>query len=198
MHLRGAKVRTVLTVAAAAALLMTLLPGVAAAHERYEVQRGDTLSSIALEHVPGGSWQAIYRDNPQLNDPDLIIAGTVLRVPVTLDDLSAPPAAPEHTAPEPETETETTEASTSTASSSSAGVWDKLAACESSGNWQINGQFDGGLQFHPDTWLAYGGGQYAQYAYQASKSEQIAIAERVLAGQGWGAWPACADKLGLR
>ena len=69
--------------------------------------------------------------------------------------------------------------------------WDAIAECESGGNWHINSTYDGGLQFHPDTWLAYGGGRYARYAYQASREQQIAIAEKVLAGQGPGAWPNC-------
>ena len=78
------------------------------------------------------------------------------------------------------------------ASPAQAGVnWDAIAQCESGGNWHINSTYDGGLQFHPDTWLAYGGGRYARYAYQATREEQIAIAERVLAGQGPGAWPNC-------
>jgi hypothetical protein len=84
-----------------------------------------------------------------------------------------------------------------TASAAPAGVWDKLAMCESSGNWSINSGngFSGGLQFTPQTWRAFGGkGQ----AHQASREEQIAVAERVLKGQGWGAWPACSRKLGLR
>ena len=75
-------------------------------------------------------------------------------------------------------------------------TWDALAQCESGGNWAIdtgNG-FSGGLQFTPGTWSAFGG---AGYAANASKTEQIAVAERVLAGQGWGAWPACSAKLGL-
>lgn len=77
--------------------------------------------------------------------------------------------------------------------------WDALAQCESGGNWSINtGLYDGGLQFHPQTWNAYGGQQYAPRAYMATREQQIAVAERVLAGQGWGAWPACSAKLGLR
>ena len=79
------------------------------------------------------------------------------------------------------------------------GVWDRLAQCESSGRWHLNvGKYDGGLQFHPDTWRGYGGTKYARYAYQASKAQQIRIAKRVLASQGWRAWPACSQKLGLR
>ena len=79
-------------------------------------------------------------------------------------------------------------------------VWDRLAQCESTGNWAINtgNGFHGGLQFTPQTWLAYGGGEYAPYAYQATREEQIAVAQKVQASQGWGAWPACTAKMGLR
>jgi hypothetical protein len=79
-------------------------------------------------------------------------------------------------------------------------VWDRLAGCEAGGNWRINtgNGFSGGLQFTPGTWRAFGGGAYAAYAYQASRSAQIAVARKVLAAQGWGAWPACSRKLGLR
>jgi nucleoid-associated protein YgaU len=71
--------------------------------------------------------------------------------------------------------------------------WTAIANCESSGNWAAdtgNG-FYGGLQFTESTWLAYGGGSYAQYPYDASESAQISVAESVLAGQGIGAWPVC-------
>jgi resuscitation-promoting factor RpfA len=76
------------------------------------------------------------------------------------------------------------------------GTWDALAQCESGGNWGINtgNGYQGGLQFSPSTWAAFGG---QGSAANASKGEQIAVAERVLAGQGWGAWPACSAKLGL-
>jgi hypothetical protein len=76
-------------------------------------------------------------------------------------------------------------------------VWDRIASCESGGDWNIhtgNG-YSGGLQFHPDTWRAYGG---KGSAHHASKDEQIAVANRVLRAQGWKAWPACSRKLGLR
>jgi peptidoglycan hydrolase CwlO-like protein len=69
--------------------------------------------------------------------------------------------------------------------------WDAIAECESGGNWHLDSTYDGGLQFHPDTWLAFGGGQYAPYAWQASRLQQIAIAEKVLAAHGPGAWPNC-------
>ena len=74
---------------------------------------------------------------------------------------------------------------------SSEADWDAIAMCESGGNWHLDGYYDGGLQFHPQTWLGYGGGTYARYAWQATREQQIAIAERVLKGQGPGAWPNC-------
>lgn len=79
-------------------------------------------------------------------------------------------------------------------------VWDKLAVCESSGRWQINtgNGFYGGLQFHPDTWTGFGGGAFAPRADLATREQQILVAERVLARQGWNAWPECSRKLGLR
>jgi hypothetical protein len=75
--------------------------------------------------------------------------------------------------------------------------WDRLAHCESSGNWAAdtgNG-FSGGLQFTRSTWRAYGGHGEAR---DATRHEQITVAERVLADQGWDAWPACSAKLGLQ
>jgi len=78
-------------------------------------------------------------------------------------------------------------------------VWDSIAQCESGGNWAINtgNGYQGGLQFNPQTWNAYGGGEYAASADQASREQQIAVAEKVQAAQGWGAWPACTASLGL-
>lgn len=79
-------------------------------------------------------------------------------------------------------------------------TWDALAQCESGGNWSINtgNGYYGGLQFSAGTWRAYGGTEYAPQANQATREQQIAIAEKVRAGQGWGAWPSCSRKLGLR
>ncbi|MET7767926.1 transglycosylase family protein [Nocardia sp. NPDC005366] len=77
--------------------------------------------------------------------------------------------------------------------------WDRLAQCEAGGNWGINtgNGFQGGLQFSPSTWKAHGGQEYAASANQASREEQIVVAEKVLASQGWGAWPSCSSSLGL-
>ncbi|SDP16691.1 Uncharacterized conserved protein YabE, contains G5 and tandem DUF348 domains [Actinopolyspora xinjiangensis] len=80
------------------------------------------------------------------------------------------------------------------------GVWDKLAECESGGNWHINtgNGYYGGVQFNKSTWDAYGGDQYAAYPHQASREQQIAIATKVRdARGGYGAWPSCSAQLGL-
>lgn len=84
-----------------------------------------------------------------------------------------------------------------TTSASAATGWDEVAACESGGDWSINtgNGYYGGLQFADRTWDAYGGEQYASTADQATKSQQIAIGERVLEGQGAGAWPNCGGPL---
>ncbi len=78
-------------------------------------------------------------------------------------------------------------------------TWNRLAECESGGNWHINtgNGYYGGVQFSSSTWRGYGGGRFAPYAHQASREQQIRIAEKVLDGQGWGAWPACSSRLGL-
>jgi hypothetical protein len=78
-------------------------------------------------------------------------------------------------------------------------VWDRVASCESGGNWAINtgNGYYGGLQFSSATWAAFGGTRYAASANRASKAVQIAIAQRVLAVQGPGAWPVCGARAGL-
>ena len=70
-------------------------------------------------------------------------------------------------------------------------AWDQVAQCESGGNG-----YYGGLQFAAQTWTGHGGGQYAPTADQATKEQQIEIAEKVLASQGAGAWPNCGGPLG--
>jgi LysM repeat protein len=91
-------------------------------------------------------------------------------------------------------------ASLGTAPATAAGtVWDRVASCESGGNWSINtgNGYYGGLQFSSSTWRGFGGGAYASSANRATKSQQIAIARRVLATQGPGAWPTCGPRAGL-
>jgi hypothetical protein len=80
--------------------------------------------------------------------------------------------------------------------------WDRLAQCECGGNWGCNtgNGFGGGLQFMHQrsysTWLSYGGGEFAPHPWEASREQQIVIAEKVLAGSGWKAWPGCSRKFG--
>ncbi|MEU9450665.1 transglycosylase family protein [Streptomyces sp. NPDC048277] len=83
------------------------------------------------------------------------------------------------------------------ASAATASEWDTVAKCESGGNWSINtgNGYYGGLQFSASTWAAYGGTAYAPQANQATKAQQIQIAEKVLAAQGKGAWPVCGTGL---
>jgi nucleoid-associated protein YgaU len=83
------------------------------------------------------------------------------------------------------------------ASAATASEWDKVAQCESGGNWSINtgNGYYGGLQFSASTWAAYGGTAYASRADLATKQQQITVAEKVLAAQGKGAWPVCGTGL---
>lgn len=111
--------------------------------------------------------------------------GTAARRGVTLAAVSAAGLALSATA---------ANAAVPTATSTS--TWDALAQCESGGNWSTNtgNGFSGGLQFTDSTWAAYGG---TGSAANATREQQIAVAENVQASQGWGAWPACAAQLGL-
>jgi uncharacterized protein YabE (DUF348 family) len=96
---------------------------------------------------------------------------------------------------EPTRTSSSTRPSGSTPASGS--VWDRLAQCESGGNWSINtgNGYYGGLQFSLSTWRAYGG---SGYPHQNSRAQQIAVAQKLQAAAGWGQWPACSRKLGLR
>ena len=78
-------------------------------------------------------------------------------------------------------------------------VWDDLAQCESGGNWAINtgNGYYGGLQFSYGTWHGYDGGEFAEYPHEATREEQIIVAERLHAARGFQPWPACRLKLGL-
>ncbi|MDF9812376.1 hypothetical protein M2266_001607 [Streptomyces sp. SPB162] len=78
-------------------------------------------------------------------------------------------------------------------------VWDRLAMCESSGDWHINSGngFYGGLQFWQPTWEEFGGLQYARRADLATPAQQIAVAKKVQRAQGWGAWPVCSKQAHL-
>jgi LysM repeat protein len=89
-------------------------------------------------------------------------------------------------------------AATGNAAAADSAVWDRIAKCESGGNWHINtgNGYYGGLQFSAGTWRAYGGSAYASTADKASKAAQIAVATKVQNAQGWGAWPTCSARAG--
>jgi hypothetical protein len=97
-------------------------------------------------------------------------------------------------------ETFVLDANSPAADLSAPSVWDSLAVCESQGNWAINtgNGFYGGEQMTLGNWMRYGGTAYAPRPDLASREQQIAIGQKVLAEQGWRAWPACSRRLGLR
>lgn len=96
-----------------------------------------------------------------------------------------PPAAPAPAAPGP----------LPVALAGSAEHWDGIARCETGGDWHANtgNGYQGGLQLSPSTWMAHGGGQFAPRADEASREQQIVVADRVRAEQGWKPWSSCAD-----
>ncbi len=167
-----------------------------------QVQTGDTLSKIGSAHQT--TYQRLYDANLNIKDPDVIYPGDPVRIPRPDETLTSrsgqapaptPTVKPQQAPASPKAKTKATPAPA--ANNVNGGVWDRLAQCESGGNWSINtgNGFYGGLQFTLSSWRAVGG---SGYPHQASKSEQIARAEKLRAIQGWGAWPACSSKLGLR
>lgn len=165
-----------------------------------EVVRGDSLSKIASAHQT--TYPRIYYANTEISDPNLIYAGQKLRIPAADEQLverPLPGATPVVATPQPAAQPAPKRAAVkaSVPAVANGSVWDRLAQCESSGNWSINtgNGYYGGLQFSLASWRGVGGSGLPS---QASREEQIARAEQLLARQGWGAWPACSAKLGLR
>jgi len=173
----------------------------------YTVRPGDSLSAIAA-HAYGraADWPAVWWANRhQVANPDMIAAGQRLRLPASgrvppwmaraaLAAMSAPAPATAAPVSAPQAgQAAPVQAAASVPASTGGANWSAIAACESGGDWgaSTGNGFYGGLQFTEQTWLAYGGGQYASSANLASESQQIAVAQRVLAGQGIGAWPVC-------
>lgn len=189
----------------------TAKPASTVATTTVTIKSGDTLTAIADAH--NTTYVRLYDANEKITDPDLIYAGDNLRIPDPSEKLPSrqlPSNAPAEAAtvsaapaissvPSAPPVQASTSQPPAVAPSNSGGVWDRIAACESGGNWAINtgNGFYGGLQFTQSTWLGYGGGSYASRADLASRDAQIAIAKKVQAGQGWGAWPVCSIKAGL-
>jgi LysM repeat protein len=177
--------------------------------KKITVKRGDTLSRIA-KRAKLASWRPIWDLNKKVAHPNLIYPGQKLVLPAKGEKVKHRPlpalavtrvvSSERVAAPASSSQRSTSRRSTVTRSAAApagGGVWDRLARCESGGNWGVNtgNGYSGGLQFAPGTWRANGG---TGSAHNASRAEQIRVAERVRASQGWGAWPACSAKLGLR
>ena len=154
------------------------------------VRSGETLSGIA-----GPDWPAVARANGLAN-PNLIFPGQVIHLDGTGSGTPAPASAPAPSA-EPAPAPEAAPAPAASSSSGGGTGWDSLAQCESSGNWSINtgNGYYGGLQFSQSSWNAAGG---SGNPANASREEQIRVAENLRSTQGWGAWPSCSSQLGLR
>jgi hypothetical protein len=188
--------------------------GTAPLGHRYRVRPGDSLSSIARHRYgTAADWPVLWWANRHIvPDPGVITSGQRLRlpsahrvrpwlvraamaaIPAPRTAAASPPVAPSAAG---QTAGGAPGAGSAPITGSTGGVnWSAIAACESSGNWSANtgNGFYGGLQFTEQTWLGYGGGQYAASANLATPAEQIAVAQRVEAGQGIGAWPVCGSR----
>lgn len=168
----------------------------------HTVTAGDTLESVAVEY--GLEWRLLFDANPEVEFPDLLLEGQVLKIPHPDADL---PRRELPEPPEPEPEEAARDASDTSRErveepppdeppASTSSIWESLAQCESGGNWSIdtgNGYY-GGLQFSLSSWQAVGGDGVPS---EHSREEQIQRGEILRARQGWGAWPSCARKLGL-
>lgn len=170
------------------------------------VQPGDTLSKIADKHQT--TYPRLFDANIQIQDPDIIYPGDQIKIPEPSEVLASRSitAAPSAVSVPAQTNQKTQAPSnrkpvnqpiSNPENNANTGIWDQLARCESGGNWFINtgNGYYGGLQFSLSSWRAVGG---QGYPHQASREEQIARAEILKSRQGWGAWPACTKKMGLR
>jgi LysM repeat protein len=170
-----------------------------------EVKSGDSLSKIAKKQDT--TYQRIFYANDFIKDPNIIHPGDDLRIPAKDEKLKerAIPGADVQVTPKAKKTTyksqpsyrKSTPAVSVPKNAVSGSVWDRLAACESGGNWAINtgNGYYGGLQFSAATWRAVGG---SGLPHQASKAEQIKRGQILQARSGWGQWPACTRMLGLR
>ena len=158
------------------------------------VVAGDYLSKIAELHST--TYQRLYNANLDITNPDLIIPGQRIRIPFEDEQLAERPLPQKMEEAMPQMATVSNIQSSAPAIAGGS-VWDSLAKCESGGNWAINtgNGYYGGVQFSLPTWRAVGG---IGLPSENSREEQIKRAEILLARSGWGQWPACSAKLGLR
>jgi LysM repeat protein len=209
---RTARVSAVLGLGAAVLVAAFALPAraeavttaITASNDRHRsthvVKAGETLAGIAkAAKLP--SWRPVYDLNKSIQHPDLIYPGQKLVIPAKGEKVKHRPLPGPgiYRLPEQDRSPVRTQQPASSQRSAAVGgsVWDRLAQCESGGNWATNtgNGYSGGLQFSSGTWRANGG---SGSPHTASRAEQIRVAQRVLASQGWGAWPSCSARLGLR
>ena len=182
----------------------------------HRVAYGQGLQDIAQRYGIEGAeaYRVLWDANPQLDALLLERSGITIRIPacgteIRKRKLPKPPPPPE---PEPEAESAGDDAAEDgggddgggrsdpepqeATAVAGGGVWDRLAECESGGNWSINtgNGYYGGLQFSLQSWRGVGG---SGYPHEHSREEQIKRAEMLKANGGWGHWPSCAAKLGL-
>jgi LysM repeat protein len=173
---------------------------------RVTIQQGDTLSKIASAN--NSTYIRIYDANENIADPDVIYAGNSLRIPSADEQLpdraipqdqpavsyTAPVVAPSpqisYVAPAAPRVSQPAPAAANYVSGST--QWDRIAACESGGNWAINtgNGYYGGLQFTQQTWAGAGGLAYAPRADLASRDQQIAVASKLAISN----WPVCGSR----
>lgn len=173
------------------------------AAQQVVIQPGDSLTKIATDHST--TYVRLYDANTQIENPDVIHPGENVRVPAADEVIpsrpmptAAPAVAPQPAAAaQPRAAAQPKPQAAAPVYSTGGSVWDQVARCESGGNWAANtgNGYYGGLQFSLGSWRAVGGSGYPS---QASREEQISRAEMLKARQGWGAWPSCTAKLGLR
>ena len=176
------------------------------------IKSGDSLTKIAEKNKT--TYQRLFNKNTNIKHPDMIYPGDKITIPhpdeklkqrelpSVVIDVPAPvvTATPQNAytpaTVEPVYQPTAQPQTTSTPGPTSGDVWDKLAQCESGGDWSINtgNGYYGGLQFSQSSWEAAGG---TGSPNGASRSEQIARAETLQQMQGWGAWPSCSAQLGL-
>ena len=160
---------------------------------------GDTLIAIAQLHTT--TYVRLYDANTQIVNPDIINPGDQIRIPALDEVITSRPVPTSKVVAPKVIMSAPIQASRQYATAAPAvadgSVWDQLARCESGGNWAINtgNGYYGGLQFSLATWRGVGGSGYPN---ENSREEQIVRAEILLARSGWGQWPACTAKLGLR
>ncbi len=181
----------------------TAEPAESSGSNTHTVVPGDTLSGIAAQYAEVASWRVLAEANADIvPNPNAIQVGQELALSGTASSSSSSntSSSSSNTAePEP-TSTPTHNGNVSLA------TWDRLAECESNGNWSINtgNTFYGGLQFNKMSWdwaIEVGGHtNKPAYPHNATRMQQITVAETLLEihPAGWGAWPACTRALGIR